>query len=205
MTRVLTQIGPTDDGRPMSLEEFRAADAQEGYRYELSRGIITVTNIPNRRHYAMVNAARHQLSVYEAAHPGVIDSISAGSDCKVILLDLDSERHPDWAVYKNPMPVDVVDDEELWQVWIPDLVIEVVSPGSGQRDYDEKPEEYLRFGIPEYWVIDEDRQGMLTHSRSGGRYIPRFVAAGELYRTPAFRGLEFDVAKVFEAARKTQA
>jgi Uma2 family endonuclease len=189
----------------MSLAEFRTAEAEPGHRYELSRGVINVTNVPNRRHFAMVNAARQQFSAFEAANPGVIHAIAAGSDCKVILLDLESERHPDWAIYKTPMPSDIAEDENLWEIWIPDLVVEVVSPGSGQRDYVEKPEEYLRFGIPEYWVIDEERQSMLVHRRSGGRYVPRVVPAGEVYRPLLLKGMEFDVAKVFEAARRTQA
>lgn len=204
MTQLETRIGPSDNGRPMSLTEFRTADGLDGYRYELGRGIIAVTNVPNRRHFAMVNAVRQQVSAYEAANPGVIQYVAAGSDCKVILSGMGSERHPDWAVYKEPMPTDVADDEDLWEVWVPDLVVEVVSPGSGKRDYEEKPEEYLRFGIPEYLVIDEDRQEMLAHRRQGGRYVPRVIRAGDLYRLMVLRGFDFDVAKVFEAARKTQ-
>lgn len=204
MTRVAIRIGPADHNRPMTLAEFRSADGQDGYRYELGRGIIAVTNVPNRRHFAMVNATRHQLSVFEVANPGVVQYVAAGSDCKVVLAGMDSERHPDWAVYGTAMPTDVANDEELWEAWIPDLVVEIVSPGSGKRDYEDKPEEYLRFGIPEYLVIDEDRQEMLAHRRRGGRYVTRVVRAGELYRSLALAGFGFDVAKVFEAARKTQ-
>jgi Uma2 family endonuclease len=35
-----------------------------------------------------------------------------------------------------------------------DLVIEVVSPESVKRDYEEKFSEYQRSGVREYWVID---------------------------------------------------
>jgi Uma2 family endonuclease len=153
----------------------------------------------------MVNAVRQQLSLFEAAHPGVIYSIAAGSDCKVILSEMESERHPDWAIYKTTMPTDVASDEELWETWIPDIVVEVVSPDSARRDYEEKPEEYLRFGVTEYWIIDEGKQSMMVHRRQGGRYVPRVVSVGEMYRPTTLAGLEFDVAKVFEAARKTQA
>jgi Uma2 family endonuclease len=203
MTRLATIIGPSDDGRTMSLAEFRTADVRGGFRYELSRGVVTVTNVPNRRHFAMVNAVRQQLSLFEAEHPGVIYSIAAGSDCKVIVSDLESERHPDWAIYKSPMPTDVADDEALWEVWIPDIVVEVVSPDSVRRDYEEKPEEYLRFGIAEYWIIDEEKQAMTAHRRQAGRYVPRVVPTGELYRPVVLNGLNFDIAKVFESARKT--
>ncbi len=40
----------------------------------------------------------------------------------------------------------------------PDLAIEIVSPESVERDYDEKRRQYQRFKIPEYWIIDEDER-----------------------------------------------
>ena len=56
MGKTLIKIGPADHGRPMSLAEFEHAKVQEGYLYELSRGIITVSDVPNRRHMLQLNA-----------------------------------------------------------------------------------------------------------------------------------------------------
>lgn len=39
-----------------------------------------------------------------------------------------------------------------------DLVMEIVSPDSVERDYETKREQYQRFGIPEYWIVDEELQ-----------------------------------------------
>ncbi len=61
MGKTLIKIGPTDHGRPMSLAEFEHAKVQEGYLYELSRGIITVSDVPNRRHMLQLIAIRRQL------------------------------------------------------------------------------------------------------------------------------------------------
>ena len=36
----------------------------------------------------------------------------------------------------------------------PDLIIEIISPESTSRDYDEKFDEYQDAGIGEYWIID---------------------------------------------------
>ena len=44
------RIGPADHGRRMSLEEFREAEEEEGYRYELARGVLEVTLVPNDPH-----------------------------------------------------------------------------------------------------------------------------------------------------------
>jgi hypothetical protein len=37
---VKLRVGPADRGRPMSLEEFYEADSQEGYVYELAKGMM---------------------------------------------------------------------------------------------------------------------------------------------------------------------
>jgi Uma2 family endonuclease len=39
-----------------------------------------------------------------------------------------------------------------------DLVVEIVSPESAARDWETKRAEYAAAGIPEYWVLDRDRQ-----------------------------------------------
>jgi Uma2 family endonuclease len=53
----------------------------------------------------------------------------------------------------------------------PDLVIEIVSPDSVERDYEKKREQYQRFKVPEYWIIDEEEKSVLLLRRNRrGRY-----------------------------------
>ena len=143
-------LGPQDDGRRMSLADFENAEGAPGYQYELSRGVVTVMEVPNPRHELQIDAIRDQLSAYKRAHPGRIYLVAGGSGCKVLLQALQSERHPDIGIYKHPPDDPDARAEDLWSTWLPDIVIEVVSPGSSeQRDYGEKREEYLRFGVRE--------------------------------------------------------
>jgi Uma2 family endonuclease len=37
-----------------------------------------------------------------------------------------------------------------------DLAVEIVSPDSVERDYEKKRKQYERYGIREYWIIDEE-------------------------------------------------
>ena len=50
MATVQTRIGPADQGRRMTLDEFRDAEEEPGYRYELARGVVEVTQVPNDPH-----------------------------------------------------------------------------------------------------------------------------------------------------------
>jgi hypothetical protein len=62
MSRTTTRIiGPSDYGRLMSLDEFDLAEGRDGSPYELSRGVITVVDVPGPRHLAQVNAIRRRL------------------------------------------------------------------------------------------------------------------------------------------------
>ena len=198
MSTVTTKLTPADHGRRMTLAEFEHAEVEEGHLYELGRGVIVVSDVPNPPHLRQVNAIRRQFAAYDLAHPGRIDTLASGGECKILVADQESERHPDLAVYMIPAPLD---SSEVWQTWIPEIVIEVVSTDSAQRDYEEKRAEYLAFGVREYWIIDAQRQEMTALRRRAGRWQSNTVPPGGTYRTPLLPGLELNLAPVFDAAR----
>jgi len=53
----------------------------------------------------------------------------------------------------------------------PDLAVEIVSPDSIERDYGKKREQYERFGVREYWIVDElEEKVTLLRLQASGRY-----------------------------------
>jgi hypothetical protein len=50
------RIGPADHGRRMSLEEFREAEEEGGYRDELASGVLEVTYVPGQPHGLIVSS-----------------------------------------------------------------------------------------------------------------------------------------------------
>jgi Uma2 family endonuclease len=197
MSRTAITVGPHDQGRRMTLEEFENAEGLEGRLYELGRGVITVTDVPKPRHFVQVNAVRRQLSAYDLAHPGKIYGIATGSECKILLGKLQSERHPDLALYQTPP---TLEEHEVWSTWVPEIVIEVVSPSSRDRDYGEKREEYLAFGVLEYWVVDADERRMIVHRRSRGNWSEPAIEPPGTYRTRLLPGLVLETVPIFLAA-----
>jgi Uma2 family endonuclease len=169
-----------------------------GYRYELSRGVITVMGVPSIPHVLQVEALRNQVIAHQFTDSSQIKHVLSGGEMKLLLERLESERHPDLAIYR--------DRENIgdWAAWIPDIVVEVVSPSSRQRDYEEKPEEYLLFGVREYWIIDRAENQMLVHRRSGGRWQLIPVKSPQRYETSLVSGLKIDVQAVFDAAGEYQ-
>jgi Uma2 family endonuclease len=201
MGKALIRIGPADHGRRMTLEEFEHAKVQEGYLYELSRGIITVSDVPNLTHMLLVGATRDQLQDYKSVHRGRIHFIASGSECKLLIHALASERHPDLAVFLSAPPP--IESARLWRYWFPDLVIEVVSPSSRKRDYEVKPDEYLRLGAKEYWIVDPKKRVMVVMRCVKNRWVESVVEPPALYRTRLLPGLEFSCEAVFTAAGLT--
>jgi len=200
MSRAIIQIGPADNGTRMTLDDFDQAAGREGHSYELSKGVIVVTDVPDLKHLAQLGAMRRQFFAYDLGYPGSIFSIASGSDCKILLHDDQSERHLDLTIYKSPPE----GRDELWSRWIPAIAVEIVSPSSRHRDYVEKREEYLRFGIREYWIVNGVAEEMLALRRSGAKWVEKVVRANETYKTRQLPKFELNLATIFEAARNAR-
>lgn len=69
-----TNIGPDDNGRLMTPEEFDAIeDYDECYRYELINGVLIVSPMASTGERDPNEELGHWLRQYQEDHPGVID------------------------------------------------------------------------------------------------------------------------------------
>ena len=76
-----------------------------------------------------------------------------------------------------------------------DLVIEITSPESLARDRGDKFVEYEAAGIPEYWLIDPDRNGPEFYQLgTDGRYRPATIGPDGIYVSPALGGFRLQPA-----------
>lgn len=197
MPKTTVRIGPADHGQRMTLDEFEPAEVMEGFHYELGRGEIIVSEVPDPKHMLILNAIRDQFVLYRITNPGRIFAIAGGGECKILLEAQQSERHPDLAVYMTPAPVE---GNAVWGLWIPEVVVEIVSPGSEDRDYREKREEYLAFGVKEYWIVDPGKRLILLLRRERGRWTEQRFGPSDACETPLLPGFRFACGPVFEAA-----
>jgi hypothetical protein len=78
MSTVQIHLGPADNGRRSTLEEFRDAEEEEGYRYELGEGVVEVMEIPGTIHRRVVGNFYRVIARNDQEHPGKIETYGGG-------------------------------------------------------------------------------------------------------------------------------
>jgi Uma2 family endonuclease len=61
---------------------------------------------------------------------------------------------------------------------VPDLLVEVLSPGNMNHDTLRKKELYERFGVKEYWIIDPETRESIGYQLEDGKYREFFRSIG---------------------------
>jgi Uma2 family endonuclease len=54
---------------------------------------------------------------------------------------------------------------------IPDIIIEILSPGNQDHDLVKKKELYERFGVKEYWIVDPQTKETLGYTLKDSKYL----------------------------------
>jgi Uma2 family endonuclease len=158
------RIGLADCGRRMTLDEFLQAEVEEGYRYELAKGVLEVTQVPNDPHFQVVTNLYDAIGQYRRTNPGVVLSYGGGSEIQLVIPQMISSRHPDLGVILR----DASKDSRGRR--IPAMAAEVVSRASIQRDYETKREEYLAYGLQEYWIVEPLKRQFTVLTRRGATW-----------------------------------
>jgi Uma2 family endonuclease len=80
----------------------------------------------------------------------------------------------------------------------PDLVVEVLSPGTAQYDRGYKRTLYGRHGVREYWLVDPEAETIEVLTRTGrGLGLRATYHRGETLTSPLLAGLTLDLDQIF--------
>lgn len=88
---------------------------------------------------------------------------------------------------------------------VPDLIVEVLSPGSEnvRRDTEIKKADYAAHRVPEYWIVDPKQQTIEQHllstTVSGVYELHKKVAIDDWIESTVLRGFRIPVKAVFDA------
>jgi len=134
--------------------------------------------------YALINAwvEYHQLG--EVHHPPLLVKLPLPDNREVA-------REPDIVVILNS---NMGRFAEQYFDGAPDLIAEITSPASRHTDRIVKYEEYETAGVPEYWLIDPDRQYAEFFQRDeAGLYRVAFSGTEGVYRSRVLEGFWLQV------------
>ena len=87
----------------------------------------------------------------------------------------------------------------------PDAAFEIVSPESVERDYQKKRRQYEKFGVHEYWIVDEMEETLtLLRLNRKGKYQEVRPKDG-VYRSDVIEGFRLDPAWLWQMPRPRRA
>lgn len=165
----------------------------EGGRYEVLEGDLRMVPAPGERHQAVVGSLHFEL-VTQVAKPGLGRVYVSPFD---VILDEDTVVQPDLLVVLKDR-LGIVQPEGVRGT--PDLMIEVLSPGTAAagRDRNIKRRLYGRYGVREYWIVDPEACTVeVTVSRGGALETHNLFGPGSRIESPLLPGLELMVDAVF--------
>ncbi len=125
-------------------------------RYELIEGELFVSRAPGIPHQRFLHNLQMKLGSYLKENPVGILVPGTGaifSDYDAVIPDLVFVRSDRWA--------EVTSEQKI--ISAPDIVVEILSPGSEnrRRDLSVKRQLYAKYGVNEYWIVDSENQSVL--------------------------------------------
>jgi len=87
-------------------------------------------------------------------------------------------------------------------VGTPDFIIEILSPSSIKNDKITKFRQYLRAGVPEYWIIDPDAKIITMHRLVGNQYTTAMCGKTETAPIACLTEFLINFSMVFDEAEE---
>ena len=182
------------DLRPKLTYEDYVLFPEDGMRHEILDGEHYVTASPFVRHQRISGRIYRPLSSW-VEERGLGEVFYASVD---VVLSPHDIVVPD-LFYISKERAEIITEKNIQGA--PDLIIEIISPGTRLRDEGIKLQSYGASGVGEYWMVYPDREMARVYRREGGRFrltAELSTAAGDVLTTPLLPGLGIPLAEVFE-------
>jgi Uma2 family endonuclease len=184
-----TQPGvPRYTGLRLSADEYLSLP-DDGFRYQVINGVVVMSPSPTPRHQTVLHEISGQLRDFLKTRP--IARVFPDIDVR---FGPDLVYRPDLVVVRSdrlPKPLRRIDI-------VPDLIVEILSPGSEAMDQRTKRADYERLGVRDYWIVSLDEPlSVMALRLENGRYVdvPGSPASSIL------QGFSLNVDAIREAAR----
>ena len=168
----------------------------DGKRYEIIEGVLYVAAAPTFDHQFSVTELLVAMSIFVKAHK-LGQVLVAPFDVR--LPGVTDPVEPDIVFFRSGNTTKAGDK---YFMGVPDLVVEVLSPGTRHLDKGVKYDAYEKAGVPEYWLADPKARSITVYrfdeKRRKYAELGRFTA-GENVRSAVLTGFETQVSALFPA------
>jgi Uma2 family endonuclease len=165
---------------------------QTAERLELVDGVVLMSPRPTPLHQTMLRLILRQIETYLDEHEGAACFPEVDWELRP-----DTVYSPDIACYApgrlGAIPARLTAP--------PDLVIEILSPGTKAFDLTTKKDDYERCGVAEYWAIDGADARARCYQRQGPRLVET-PGAGDHLDSGALPGFSLDLRPLRAAAAR---
>jgi Uma2 family endonuclease len=92
----------------------------------------------------------------------------------------------------------ILDEVEQVVIGTPDIIVEVLSPGTGKHDRILKKKIYERSGVSEYWIVDPLYRSIEIYKLAEDTYeLADFVEASGTVKSTVLEGFELPLDQIF--------
>lgn len=169
----------------------------EEERWEIINGVPYLQAAPTWQHQAVLLELARQFANY-----------LQDKSCRVFTAPFDlripeaNEKDEETTNVVQPDIIIICDNSGLKKTGyygVPELIIEVVSPSTGQKDKIEKFNLYEKAGVKEYWIVEPDEKVVMVFTLEEGRYgRPQMYSEEDKVKVSIFDNLVIDLKPVFE-------
>jgi len=174
---------------PFTYEAY--ARLRDGRRYEVIEGQLLLTPSPRTYHQKVTGNLFAVLLRHVREH-GLGEVLI--SPCDVVLSSTNVVQPDILFVGRDRLAI----IEEKCVSAAPDLVVEVLSPGTTLRDRRLKFRLYARFGVCELWIVDPSLHSIEVFGNSAGRlHLAAVFGRSDTLRSDVLPSLRVVLAEVF--------
>ena len=166
-------------------------ETSDDERYELLNGVLILSPSSKEIHQYISSILHLNIGAYAREHD--LGKVYF-SPFDVVLSESDVVQ-PDLLFVSNERAEIITKDNVRGA---PDLVVEVLSPATADRDRTIKLNLYAEHGVNEYWIVDPYTRTIMVLLRGDSRFeVSGIFGEGQTLQSPTLEGLSFQLEEVF--------